>query len=155
MIGRSSILSNCLNILIWIFQGFSLFSYQCSWLFRLLTALLFYQILSCLSTTFFFLFSVASFQTQQRTLISYHIIISLSTTFCRHSLHRSSTIQCVSRISLYRIACHIILVKIFFTFISLSLSKTKRRGWDSNPRALSDKRFSRPPRYDHFDTSPY
>ena len=31
----------------------------------------------------------------------------------------------------------------------------KRRGWDSNPRALSDKRFSRPPRYDHFDTSAY
>ena len=29
----------------------------------------------------------------------------------------------------------------------------QRRGWDSNPRALSDKRFSRPPRYDHFDTS--
>ena len=33
--------------------------------------------------------------------------------------------------------------------------KKKRRGWDSNPCALSDKRFSRPPRYDHFDTSPY
>ena len=32
--------------------------------------------------------------------------------------------------------------------------KMWRRGWDSNPRALSDKRFSRPPRYDHFDTSP-
>ena len=30
----------------------------------------------------------------------------------------------------------------------------QRRGWDSNPCALSDKRFSRPPRYDHFDTSP-
>ena len=30
----------------------------------------------------------------------------------------------------------------------------QRRGWDSNPRALSDKRFSRPPRYDHFDISP-
>ena len=30
----------------------------------------------------------------------------------------------------------------------------KRREWDSNPRALSDKRFSRPPRYDRFDTSP-
>ena len=30
----------------------------------------------------------------------------------------------------------------------------KRREWDSNPRALSDKRFSRPPRYDHFDISP-
>ena len=35
------------------------------------------------------------------------------------------------------------------------LSGYKRRGWDSNPRALSDKRFSRPPRYDHFDTSPH
>ena len=33
--------------------------------------------------------------------------------------------------------------------------KKERRGWDSNPRALSDKRFSRPPRYDRFDTSPY
>ena len=31
---------------------------------------------------------------------------------------------------------------------------TWRSGWDSNPRALADKRFSRPPRYDHFDTSP-
>ncbi len=30
----------------------------------------------------------------------------------------------------------------------------QRRGWDSNPCALADKRFSRPPRYDHFDTSP-
>ena len=36
-------------------------------------------------------------------------------------------------------------------FNSLSF---ERRGWDSNPRALSDKRFSRPPRYDRFDTSP-
>ena len=35
------------------------------------------------------------------------------------------------------------------------ISFKKRRGWDSNPRALADKRFSRPPRYDHFDTSPY
>ena len=34
-------------------------------------------------------------------------------------------------------------------------SRDWRNGWDSNPRALSDKRFSRPPRYDHFDTSPY
>ena len=34
-------------------------------------------------------------------------------------------------------------------------SAFQRRGWDSNPRALSDKRFSRPPRYDLFDTSAY
>ena len=31
---------------------------------------------------------------------------------------------------------------------------TQRRGWDSNPCAREGKRFSRPPRYDHFDTSP-
>ena len=29
-----------------------------------------------------------------------------------------------------------------------------RRGWDSNPCAQKDKRISRPPRYDRFDTSP-
>lgn len=39
-------------------------------------------------------------------------------------------------------------------FGQLGYFSIKRRGWDSNPRALSDKRFSRPPRYDHFDTSP-
>ena len=33
--------------------------------------------------------------------------------------------------------------------------RVQRRGWDSNPCALAGKRFSRPPRYDHFDTSPY
>ena len=32
---------------------------------------------------------------------------------------------------------------------------TQRRGWDSNPCAREGKRFSRPPRYDHFDTSPW
>ena len=30
-----------------------------------------------------------------------------------------------------------------------------RREWDSNPRGLAPKRFSRPPRYDRFDISPY
>ena len=40
------------------------------------------------------------------------------------------------------------------TFFDLILNR-KRRGWDSNPRALTDKRISRPPRYDHFDTSAY
>ena len=32
--------------------------------------------------------------------------------------------------------------------------ESQRRERDSNPRALSDKRFSRPPRYDRFDISP-
>ena len=42
-------------------------------------------------------------------------------------------------------------------YIRRQITKTRlqRRGWDSNPRALADKRFSRPPRYDHFDISPY
>ena len=44
----------------------------------------------------------------------------------------------------------------FFTFFKSFYSVfDKRREWDSNPRALADKRFSRPPRYDHFDISPY
>ena len=36
----------------------------------------------------------------------------------------------------------------------MNLIHSQRREWDSNPRALADKRFSRPPRYDHFDISP-
>ena len=47
-------------------------------------------------------------------------------------------------------------VKNFFsTFFKIFFVLNKRREWDSNPRALADKRFSRPPRYDHFDISPY
>ena len=34
----------------------------------------------------------------------------------------------------------------------LAIALYEAQGWDSNPRALADKRFSRPPRYDHFDT---
>ena len=41
-----------------------------------------------------------------------------------------------------------------FQILRLHPLFSKRRGWDSNPRALADKRFSRPPRYDHFDISP-
>ena len=37
---------------------------------------------------------------------------------------------------------------IFFMFLLW------RRVWDSNPRGREPKRFSRPPRYDHFDNSP-
>ena len=41
-----------------------------------------------------------------------------------------------------------------YSFFKHSSKKDERREWDSNPRALADKRFSRPPRYDHFDISP-
>ena len=47
------------------------------------------------------------------------------------------------------------LIKLFSRQIHVRRRRyLQRRGWDSNPCALSDKRFSRPPRYDHFDTSP-
>ena len=49
------------------------------------------------------------------------------------------------------------MITAFSYYIKYKISAKKylqRRGWDSNPRALADKRFSRPPRYDHFDTSP-
>ena len=51
---------------------------------------------------------------------------------------------------------YFILSSTFLTFLkSFYFVFDKRREWDSNPRALADKRFSRPPRYDHFDISPY
>ncbi len=43
---------------------------------------------------------------------------------------------------------------LYLLYLNKVWSYLQRRGWDSNPCALSDKRFSRPPRYDHFDTSP-
>ncbi len=36
-----------------------------------------------------------------------------------------------------------------------NLSFFWRRVWDSNPRGITPKRFSRPPRYDRFDNPPY
>ena len=56
------------------------------------------------------------------------------------------------RFILYRVV--FVLSRTFLTFFK-SYFLNKRREWDSNPRALADKRFSRPPRYDHFDISPY
>ena len=67
-----------------IFQGYSLFSYQCSLLFS--ATLIYYHIQKCLSTTFlFFLFQlfradVLSFLT---ALVFYQIVCRLSTTFSK------------------------------------------------------------------------
>ena len=38
---------------------------------------------------------------------------------------------------------------------SVEIAGLWRSGWDSNPRAREGQRFSRPPRYDRFDTTPY
>ena len=56
---------------------------------------------------------------------------------------------------LYYIALSFICQELFLTFQKFFILFKQRREWDSNPRALADKRFSRPPRYDHFDISPY
>ena len=45
--------------------------------------------------------------------------------------------------------------KPFDLFVRGNETGNWRRGWDSNPRALSDKTLSRRPRYDHFGTSPF
>ena len=59
-----------------------------------------------------------------------------------------------TRSVLYYIALFFFCQELFRLFQNLFILN-KRREWDSNPRALADKRFSRPPRYDHFDISPY
>ena len=60
-----------------------------------------------------------------------------------------------TRSVLYYIALFFFCQELFSTFFKIFFVLNKRREWDSNPRALADKRFSRPPRYDHFDISPY
>ncbi len=42
-----------------------------------------------------------------------------------------------------------------FLWLYLFIASLWRREWDSNPREIALKRFSRPPRYDHFDIPPY
>ena len=67
-----------------IFQGYSLFSYQCSLLFS--ATLIYYHIQKCLSTTFlFFLFQLfrADMLSFLTALIFYQIVCRLSTTFSK------------------------------------------------------------------------
>ena len=71
------------------------------------------------------------------------------------------TLQCASLLccclflndSLYILSYSKVFVNNFFYLFQHFFAE--RREWDSNPCALADKRFSRPPRYDHFDISPY
>ena len=87
-------------ILLWIFQGYSLFSYQCSLLFS--ATLICYHIFKCLSTTFLFFF-FSSFKLMccrfATALIFYQIFFALSRTFF-HFLFRSDFVLCDSLIIL-------------------------------------------------------
>ena len=72
---------------------------------------------------------------------------------CAHS--DDTKLDCNLRFCLVKCPC---MQRHLLTFVlrtQFTVSFDNRRGWDSNPRALADKRFSRPPRYDHFDTSPH
>ena len=56
-----------------------------------------------------------------------------------------------------RVSCVFILLDFHDTILAFAIyivQCTKRTGWDSNPRDCYIKRFSRPPRYDRFDTCP-
>ena len=144
----------------WIFSFESFKVFHCSVInvllcrFCLTATWSFYQIPSCLSTTFFFFFcrfvsiSAASFG------ILSHLFFFVNNFLLAFSLSELYNSMCLANQLMYNSMPYHPCQQLF-TFISLSLSKIKRRGWDSNPRALADKRFSRPPRYDHFDTSPY
>ena len=71
-------------------------------------------------------------------------------------LSSSDIYLCRSQRQVILYLVYFMLSSTFLTFFkSFYFVFDKRREWDSNPRALADKRFSRPPRYDHFDISPY
>ena len=71
-------------------------------------------------------------------------------------LSSSDIYLCRSQRQVILYLVYFMLSSTFLTFFkSFYFAFDKRREWDSNPRALADKRFSRPPRYDHFDISPY
>ena len=75
---------------------------------------------------------------------------------CPYLLSSSDIHLCRSQRQVILYLVCFILSSTFLTFLkSFYFVFDKRREWDSNPRALADKRFSRPPRYDHFDISPY
>ena len=147
------------------------FTVQLSWfiLFRCLaTAISDYHIFRGLSTTFLFDFSVCSNRKIKRRRRD------LNPRAAVNDLHPFQgcpfgqlgyfsklpyLIGLLFSKALFIIPMHSIYVKHFLNIFHLFLTSLftmpdQRREWDSNPRALADKRFSRPPRYDHFDISP-
>ena len=126
-----------------IFQGYSLFSYQCS--FVVLATLICYHIHSCLSTTFLFYFVYLVFQE-----INERRRRDLNPRAAVNDLHPFQGCP-FGQLGYFSELFTIIHLP---SICQIQLCIDERRGWDSNPCALADKRFSRPPRYDHFDTSP-
>ena len=136
------------------------------------TARSFYLILNCLSRTFFLIFlkhlvfkktkaekegfepsrrvnDLLPFQGSPFGQLGYFSKLP-------YLLSSSDIYLCRSQRQVILYLVSFMLSSTFLTFFKSFYSVFgKRREWDSNPRALADKRFSRPPRYDHFDISPY
>ena len=105
-------------------------------------ARLYYQSLKCLSTTF----STFLSDSRRRRDLNPRAAINDLHPFqgCPFD-HLGTSPNMVEYIAIYIIARK---------SVPYLIPVPERREWDSNPRALADKRFSRPPRYDHFDISP-
>ena len=128
------------------------------------TALLLYHVVFCSSRSFFNFFWSCFYFSLAATLVVYHIYRTVvKNFFCNFSAFterrrrdlnpRAATNDLLpvqgSPFNLLGTSAG------WFSYLMKLITVLKRREWDSNPRALSDKRFSRPPRYDHFDTSPH
>ena len=125
----------------------SLFSYQgpC-----LATAILDYHIFSGLSRTFFIFLKFSFFKNFWSSFWQL-IKFSKNQMFCQELFKLPNGER-----GIWTLAPLLTTYSLSRGAPSASLGTSpKRRGWDSNPRALSDKRFSRPPRYDHFEPPPY
>ena len=117
----------------WIFQGYSLFSYQCSLLFS--ATLICYHIFKCLSTTFF-IFLFQFFRTDVLSFCDSFDILSNPFRFVKnffHFLFRSDSVLCDSLIILSNRQPF---VNNFFQKNSNNIyCKFERRKRDLNPRA--------------------
>ena len=135
------------------------------------TARLFYLILNCLSRTFLIFLKCLIFRKIKAEKEGFEpsrrvndLLPFQGSPFGQlgyfsklpYLLSSSDIYLCRSQRQVILYLVYFMLSSTFLTFLKSFYSVFgKRREWDSNPRALADKRFSRPPRYDHFDISPY
>ena len=119
-------------ILLWIFQGYSLFSYQCSLLFS--ATLICYHIQQCLSTTFLFFF-FSSFKLMCCRFRQLWYFIKLS--FVCQELFSFFYFKCFSSLRQldYFIKTPVVCQQLFQKNSNNSYFKSERRKRDLNPRA--------------------
>ena len=116
-------------ILLWIFQGYSLFSYQCSLLFS--ATLICYHTQECLSTTFLFFFSTLS--SWCVVVFDSFDILSNCLLFVKNFFILNISVLCDSSIILSK--CQSFVNNFFQKNSNNSYFKSERRKRDLNPRA--------------------